>query len=127
MVDLSIMFKRLCLRSTKRSSDTDVTETGDETHPAPPKRGRFELDNDNEASSWELTETMKSYIEKYIATHVQEKDLKEHTYKVHPVPTNLKKVPELDSYIKTLLQDNSRYQTLKFEKTLKHLNKQIWG
>eukprot|EP00111_Clytia_hemisphaerica_P010915 TCONS_00031971-protein len=119
------MFKRLCLRSTKRSSETDANESGDETRQAPPKRRRFELNNENEAASWELTEPMKLYIEKYIATHVQEKDLKEQVYSEHPVPANLKKVPELDSYMKTLLQDNSRYQTLKFEKTLKHLNDKI--
>ncbi|XP_066931160.1 uncharacterized protein [Clytia hemisphaerica] len=111
--------------STKRSSETDANESGDETRQAPPKRRRFELNNENEAASWELTEPMKLYIEKYIATHVQEKDLKEQVYSEHPVPANLKKVPELDSYMKTLLQDNSRYQTLKFEKTLKHLNDKI--
>lgn len=57
--------------------------------------------------------------------HVSEKDIKDKVLSENPVPSNIKRVPELDLYIKILLQDNDKYATLKSEKVLKGLHDKV--
>ena len=96
------MFKHLCLRLRENQHpDTEEDETGDgEVEEPQAKRPRFELDESTSEALWDLPEGMKDYVNKYLANHVQEKDVKDKITDIHPVPKNLKKVPELVSFIR---------------------------
>lgn len=69
--------------------------------------------------AWELPASIKGYVHKYMANHISEKDIRDHVLNINPVPTNVKMVPVLDNYIKNLLTNNSKVNTLKNEKVLK--------
>ena len=45
--------------------------------------------------------------------------------KSSPVPSNLKVVPELDSYIRTILSNNNKSITLKYEKVFKSIQEKL--
>ena len=92
---------------------------------SPAKKQRFKLERDEEEASWELPESNVRYIYKYMGTHNSEKDIKESILLEHPVQSNVKKVPELDSYIKNLLNDNSKFNVLKIERTLKGIQDKV--
>ncbi|XP_066912059.1 uncharacterized protein [Clytia hemisphaerica] len=87
---------------------------------------RFELDPDNSEEKWDLPENLLEYIHKYIKLHVTDKDIKDSIIYENPVPTNLKQVPELDGYIRTILANNHKTLTLKSEKTLKLIQEKIF-
>ena len=45
--------------------------------------------------------------------------------KSSPVPSNLKVVPELDSYIRTILSNSNKNITLKYEKAFKSIQEKL--
>ena len=124
-----MMFKRLNLRLTVASNNdqgenparpqaqnkSQDKNTGDSTEiqsgsEAISKRGRFELDSSNEMS-WELQELV-DYIHKYMKVHVSDKEIKNNVLYDNPVPVDIREVPQLDNYMKTILTDNSKFTTL---------------
>jgi len=72
------------------------------------KKARFELGECyQEEDSWELSPCFIEYVHKYIGVHVTDKEIKEHILEQSPLLSNLRKVPELDSHIRNILQQNS--------------------
>lgn len=124
------MFKRLYHRIDHDNTVDPEVPPGDtqrdEEHVEEPsaKRARFELDDDSH-DSWELPAALCDYVHKYMKSHIPDKDVKEKVLAQNPVPSNIRKVPELDSYIKILLQDNSKYSTLKMEKAFKNVHDKL--
>ena len=60
-----------------------------------------------------------------MATHTPLKNLKEKFLPVTPVPSNSKDSQKLDEYIKELLIENKKNNTLKQEKALKGIQDQV--
>ena len=60
-----------------------------------------------------------------MATHTPLKNLKEKILPVTPVPSNSKDSQKLDEYIKELLIENKKNNTLKQEKALKGIQDQV--
>jgi len=141
------MFKRLGLRLSddtpqqhEKTSDSDnlvqptvqdgekvpdtATTSGDGDPPAA-KRARFELGPESHENSWDLPDHLLEYIHKYMYLHVKDKNVDECILKDSPIPNNVRKVSELDSYIKNLLQDNSKCSTLKQERALKFVQEKL--
>ena len=58
-------------------------------------------------------------------THISDKDIKNNVLMENPIPSNIKKIPKLDSYIKILLQSKKRFSTLKIEKTFKMIHDMV--
>ena len=133
------MFKRLCHRSNdnnviensneERESVTETTsgaeQFNDTIEEPSAKKARFKLGVDAQDATWDLPTGLLDYIHKYMSSHISDKDIKENILSENPVPSNLKKIPELDSYIKVLLQDNSKYAALKSEKSFKAVHEKI--
>ena len=137
-----MMFKRLNLRltvasnndqgenparpqaqdKTQEETSDDSTEIQSGSEPIA-KRRRFELDSSNEMS-WELKQELVDYIHKYMKVHVSDKEIKDNVL-YDPVPSNIREVPQLDNYMKTILSDNSKFTTLKWEKTLKTIQDKV--
>ncbi|XP_066912456.1 uncharacterized protein [Clytia hemisphaerica] len=107
-----------------------VEEHADEVQPIneqpPAPTDRFELDPEAAEEKWELPNNLLEYIHKYIKLHVADKDIKDSIVWENPVPTNLKQVPDLDSYIRTILSNNNKSITLKSEKTLKTIQDKMF-
>ena len=138
-----MMFKRLNLRltvasnndqgenparpqaqdKTQEETSDDSTEIQSGSEPIA-KRRRFELDSSNEMS-WELKQELVDYIHKYMKVHVSDKEIKDNVLYDNPVPSNIREVPQLDNYMKTILSDNSKFTTLKWEKTLKTIQDKV--
>lgn len=57
------------------------------------------------------------YVHKYMGTHLDDKGVETGKLKDNPIPSNLRQAPKLDGYIRTILQSNSKFITLKHEKT----------
>ena len=132
-----MMFKRLNLRltvasnndqgenparpqaqdKTQEETSDDSTEIQSGSEPIA-KRRRFELDSSNEMS-WELKQELVDYIHKCMKVHVSDKEIKDNVLYDNPVPSNIREVPQLDNYMKTILSDNSKFTTLKWEKPSK--------
>ena len=85
------------------------------------KIARFELENHSSNSDWDLPQQMVDYVHRYMNIKIQDKEVKEKILTFNPVPRNIKKVPELDSYMKELLVENNKTQTLHIEKLLKSI------
>ena len=135
------MYKRSCFRddneveSLHDEESEELNETlpdteiqsgeGEKDDEPPQKRQRFELGTENQDFDWELPSSLVDYLHKYIKCHVSDKDVKEKVLIESPVPTNIKPAPELDAYIKNLLQSNSKHLTLKQDKTLKSLHDKV--
>ena len=138
-----MMFKRLNLRLTVASNndqgenparpqaqDKTQEETSDDSTEIQSglepiaKRKRFKLDSSNEMS-WELKQELVDYIHKYMKVHVSDKEIKDNVLYDSPVPSNIREVPQLDNYMKTILSDNSKFTTLKWEKTLKTIQDKV--
>ena len=117
--------------NSDNSEDLDLTEQDqskaeeDEIHPPPAKIQRFELKVADEENEWELPTTMEKYVSKYTDTRIAEKDLKEKVTWVNPVPSNIKKPEEIDSYIKDLLVEHNKTATLHTEKILKSVQEKV--
>ena len=139
--DILMMYKRSCFRddneveSLHDEESEELNETlpdteiqsgeGEKDDEPPQKRQRFELGTENQDFDWELPSSLVDYLHKYIKCHVSDKDVKEKVLVESPVPTNIKPAPELDAYIKNLLQSNSKHLTLKQDKTLKSLHDKV--
>ena len=132
------MFERLSLRQNggdvPQQVGADVPqgqgERVDEVQPVDvlvpaEESSRFELDPDQNQDSWELPNDQLQYIHKYLKIHVPEKDLKDNIVNFHPAPSNLRVVPELDGYIRTILSNNNKAITLSNDKTLKGIQEKI--
>jgi len=101
----------------KRSLDSSVLSQDEQ--PAT-KVQRFELGTAESAENdWSLPTSMVEYIHRYMNANIPTKEIKEKILSLNPVPSNIKRVPELDSYIKELLVENNKSQTLQVERTLK--------
>ena len=70
-----------------------------------PKLARYELDENEDGKIWELREAQAIYLNKYLANHVNSRQIKEKILDETPAPINIKKVPVLDTHIKELLKD----------------------
>ena len=73
-----------------------------------PKLARYELDENEDGKIWELREAQAIYLNKYLANHVNSRQIKEKILDETPAPINIKKVPVLDTHIKELLQEHSK-------------------
>jgi len=51
---------------------------------------------------------MLKYLHKYMMLHISDKEINDCIVDLHPVPDSIKKVPELDSYIKSLWQQTTK-------------------
>ena len=138
-----MMSKNLCFRNDNEVAfvtqqelnsipDTEIQSGDGEKEEDPPqdieppqKRQRFELGADNHDNDWELPSCLVEYIHKYMKSHVSEKDIKEKVLIENPAPTNIKPTPELDGYIRNLLQNNTKHVTLKQDRTLKLLHEKL--
>ena len=101
-----------------------VVEKEDEKEP-PRKRARFEINPTNNDSNWELSQNLVDYVHQHMQEHIPPRDLKEGIMEINPIPTNIRKVPELDNYIKNTLQENTKHTTLKNERVLKNIQDQM--
>ena len=63
----------------------------------------YNLKTENE---WNLTTQLASYVNKYMLTHVSEKDIHEKILATNPIPYNVKGIQKLDEYIKEKLRLN---------------------
>ena len=111
-------------QNTTNAEGTEV-QPGDKAGQPPVKKQRFELGTDENEENWELPESNAEYIHKYMGAHIAEKEIKDSILYEHPVPSNIKKVPELDSYMKNLLNDNSKFNVMKVERTLKTIQEKV--
>ena len=111
-------------QDTTNTEGTEV-QPGDKAGQPPVKKQRFELGTDENEGNWELPESNAEYIHKYMGVHIAEKEIKDSILYEHPVPSNIKKVPELDSYMKNLLNDNSKFNVMKVERTLKTIQEKV--
>ena len=57
-----------------------------------------------------------TYVQKYMSIHVSNKDIKEKILLSNPLPDNIKISQLLDEYIKELLVENKKHNTLNQEK-----------
>ena len=96
-----------------------------EDHQPANKYQRFELESDDFENSWALPSGQATYVRKYIATHISPKDIKENILSVTPVPSNIKNSQNLDEYIKELLVENKKNNTLNQEKVLNGIQDQV--
>ena len=88
----------------KRSLDSSVLSQDEQ--PAA-KVQRFELGTAESAENeWSLRTSMVEYIHRYMNANIPAKEIKEKILSLNPVPSNIKRVPELDSYIKPNQQPN---------------------
>ena len=62
----------------------------------PAKRARFELGD--------IPVNLAEYIHRYLKLHISDEEIKDNVILEHPVPSNIKEVPELDSYLKVIFQ-----------------------
>lgn len=128
------------LSFNRKSSDTNNTDVGDEEtyitqrdhskrslppdgedgieNATPLKIARFEVEEDK-GSDWNLPDSLLQYATKYMNIKVTDKDMKEKILLEDPVPLNMKTVPDLDGYMKQLLIDHHKHNTLHIEKVLK--------
>ena len=60
------------------------------------KHCRFELEPENMENEWNLPTQLASYVNKYMATHISEKDIREKILKTNPIPHNVKGTQKLD-------------------------------
>ena len=113
------------IASRKRLRNDEEQEQVTENGEPPEKLSRFEIGEGLHGNAWELQEEQTIYLNKYLSKHLHMKDLKERVLDDYPAPANIKRVPELDSYIKELLQEGSKYDSLQFDKTLKGIQEYI--
>ena len=99
---------------------------GDSVESVRPKTARFELASDMLECDWNLPPHVANYIHKYMNTKISDKDIKEKILNKNPVPKNIKVVPELDRYMKDLLVENNKNNTLHIEKILKGSQKKMY-
>ena len=92
----------------------------DDSGSNPSKVPRFELETAS-FKQWELPTGLTEYLHKYMCQHVADKEIKEQVLVDNPIPSNIKRTPVLDNYIKELLLENKRSLTLNHEETLKCL------
>ena len=92
----------------------------------PAKRTRFELGPEINENTWELPPSLLDYVHKYMGLHIADKVIDDQILHNSPVPSNLRKAPQLDTYIKKLLQDNAKFTTLKHERTLRLMQDKLW-
>ena len=83
------------------------------------KIARFQLETESTENDWVLPDQLVDYVHRYMNLKIPDKEIKDKILSTNPVPKNVKPVPELDSYIKELLVDNNKTQTLHIEKLLK--------
>jgi len=130
------MSKRLFCRNAIRDAEDPLGEAlpaqdgndegeDDPKDEPPKKKSRFEVETLSEENGWDLPEDMLKYLHKYMMLHISDKEINDRIVDLHPVPDNIKKVPELDSYIKSLLATNNKTLTLKHEKALKNIQERI--
>ena len=89
------------------------------------KYQRLELESGNLGNSCDLPSGQATYIHKYMAAHISPKDIKEKILSVTPVPSKIKDRQKLDKYIKELLVENKKNNTLNQEKVLKGIQDQV--
>ena len=111
--------------TSKRSAD--AIEDHKIISDIPPKIARFELEPETSENDWDLPVQLVEYVRKYMDLIVTEKEVKEHIMNENPVPKNIRKVQELDSYMKDLLVENNKTQTLQIEKLLKAAQEREWN
>ena len=63
---------------------------------------RFELEPENIENEWSLPTQLASFVNKYIPTHISEKDMREKILRTNPILHNVKGTQKLDEYIKEL-------------------------
>ena len=102
-------------RKQSRNEETEI----------PTKYSRFELEGESNSKGWDLSSGLASYLNKYMSTHVSEKDIRERILQNNPVPRNVKVCQRLDEYIKELLLENKKSSTLYHEKILKRIQEKI--
>ena len=106
--------------SKKRKQD-------DEGEVPPNKISRFELDGENNDYHWDLPDCLNNYLDKYVRMKVQDNDLKSNIMDLNPIPRNVRQVPELDVYIKSLLANHNKNSALYMEKTLRNIQEREWN
>lgn len=106
----------------KRSIDLVEEEKDDQV---PLKIQRFELEDGKDENSFELPEGMQEYVHKYMGLKIPDKELKEKVLSINPIPKNVKKTEELDSYIKELLVEHNKHMTMHVEKLLKTAQEKV--
>jgi len=98
--------------TSKRSAD--AIEDDKIISDIPPKIARFELEPETSENDWDLPVQLVEYVHKYMDLIVTEKEVKERIMNENPVPKNIRKVQELDSYMKDVLVENNvtQFQTV---------------
>ena len=106
------------LETEARPGDKRHVNNNEITVP-PSKVSRFELETGLEENSWSLPENMLDYVNKYINIKIPDKEIKEKIMALNPVPNRIRQVPDLDGYMKQLLMEHGKTETLHLEKVLK--------
>ena len=94
-------------------------------NPCPSKIMRLELDEGSSNEDWELPQEMLEYLNKYLSIKDPEKKLKQKILNANPIPRNVNKVKDVDSYIKDLLVENNKNTCLQIEKILKPIQDKV--
>ena len=72
---------------------------------------------ENIENEWNLPTDLASYVNRYLSTHISEKDIREKIMATDSIRNNVKGTQKLDVYIKGLLSDNKKLSTLNQENT----------
>ena len=87
------------------------------------KIDRFEIEEIT--NEWELPDELAAYAKKYMNCFLTEKQIEEAIGKEFPVPSNVSIEKELDSYLRSILNERKQKQCLSMDKAFQEIQKKI--
>eukprot|EP00111_Clytia_hemisphaerica_P013734 TCONS_00040413-protein len=99
------MFSKVFSRFSFRAGAKRPSNVATEEEAPQEKVSRCELDEDDE-ENLELPEELLAHLKKYSTKHFSDKVIKEKILDLVPIPKNVPKPPEMDLYIKDLVNES---------------------
>ena len=90
------------------SSHSSSSESEDEDQ----ENKRFHIVSNEDQFKWDLPSELASYANTQFKNYIPEKSPHDVIREVHPVPNNLNQVKKIDEFLKDLLKEKNKYNSL---------------
>ena len=102
--------------SSSHSSSSEIAEEDQETK-------RFDVVSNEDQFKWDLPSELASYANTQFEKYIPEKSLHDAICEVHPVPNNLNQVKKMDEFLKDLLKEKNKNNSLAIDEILRKIQK----